>query len=276
MTTTRTAKRTKAVAKKPTGRSSTISSLSSRQQLRAEWKASLKVWSAPKGKTYKHPSKTTLISKSEAKKEYKLDNDDLDSIPVEDKVNRDKRPATTMVFDLSDVQELARRKCEKLGVELPEVLMQDQEEGETGDEDAEGEDEEECREESEQEVKKEEISTARKKATKTSSEATELESPTEPGTDRAQFREWLANEWKSSSRGRLKGSLIRKTEAKSDYRLSEAELGCLPSQEKMEPKKIRGRQDHTQSVVFSLADVTVVAKKKCEMLGLRLPKGLQP
>ncbi|KAF5382334.1 hypothetical protein D9757_008463 [Collybiopsis confluens] len=267
MTTTKTTKKSSAIARKSTTSRLTVSSDSpSRLQLRGEWKASLKVWSAPKGKIYKHPSKVALISKPEAKKEYKLNDDDLDSIPVEDKTSRNKT-LTTMVFDLSDVQELARRKCEKLGVDLPEVFMQDQRESVE-------EASEEHRDEDAAENKREEsVVAGRKRARRSSSRAADAEKSREPKKNPVLNSKIGLRT--SGSRRVAVVAAITKAEARLNYDLSDPELGYLPSLDKMEKAKTKGPV-YTKTVFFSLTDVRDVTRKKCEMLELPLPEGLQP
>ncbi|KAJ7137932.1 hypothetical protein C8R44DRAFT_339418 [Mycena epipterygia] len=84
------------------------------KQLRKEWKESLQPWVPQRGFT--HPSGTTTVPKSDAKKWFKLDDDDIATLPCE--IHRRPPYKAALLYDYDQLMALAQRKCAELNKPL--------------------------------------------------------------------------------------------------------------------------------------------------------------
>ncbi|KAF7364036.1 hypothetical protein MSAN_01062300 [Mycena sanguinolenta] len=83
---------------------------------REEWNSSLpSLW--VKQKNFRHPPRTQTITKSDAKKKFKLNDREIGTLPYEQSIS-EKTGYTMLLYSQSEVLKLARRKSTTLGVEL--------------------------------------------------------------------------------------------------------------------------------------------------------------
>ncbi|KAJ7481044.1 hypothetical protein B0H11DRAFT_2193590 [Mycena galericulata] len=82
--------------------------------LQKEWKASLKPW--VKDPKFVHPDGTWTVSKTDAKKKFKLDDDDLATLPCELRPSDQYLPM--QLYSYNQLMDLAKRKCDKLRRQL--------------------------------------------------------------------------------------------------------------------------------------------------------------
>ncbi|KAF8205500.1 hypothetical protein K438DRAFT_1963943 [Mycena galopus ATCC 62051] len=82
---------------------------------REEWNETLPaLW--VKQTTFKHPANTRTITKTDAKKRFKLNDREIGTLPYEQQLSA--AGYMMQLYSQSQVTDLARRKCAKLGVEL--------------------------------------------------------------------------------------------------------------------------------------------------------------
>ncbi|KAJ7143182.1 hypothetical protein C8R43DRAFT_1015815 [Mycena crocata] len=88
------------------------------QKLRKQWKDSLPpAWEPPKQRVFKHPEGTKIVHKSEAKKQFRLDDQELATLRCE-KVPRASYLRDAYAYSYKDLVDLAKRKSVKLGQAL--------------------------------------------------------------------------------------------------------------------------------------------------------------
>ncbi|KAJ6526245.1 hypothetical protein DFH09DRAFT_170236 [Mycena vulgaris] len=84
------------------------------QERRKEWKASLRPWAPQRGFT--HPDGMKTMTKTDAKKNFKLDDYDIGSLPCE--ILRRPPLIAVQLYAYDQLMELAKGKCAKLGIPL--------------------------------------------------------------------------------------------------------------------------------------------------------------